>query len=142
MIAPVMPHVTEEIHSLFFAGKEGVESIHVSSWPVARAEWTDAQALEAGELALAVIEGMRKTKSIAKVSVAAPVGTLTVACDGATWEKIRPLSQELLDVSNAKRLERVEMPGTGFVETGVPGVHVGVELAGEDGAAPPRRSVA
>jgi hypothetical protein len=70
------------------------------------------------------------------------VGTLTVACDGTTWETIRPLSQELLDVSNAKRLERVETPGAGFVETGVPGVHVGVELAGEDGAASPRRSVA
>lgn len=135
MLAPIMPHVTEEIHSLYFAERERAESIHISSWPVAPAEWSDAPALEAGELTLAVIEGMRKAKSIAKVSVAAPVGTLTVACDGATWGKIELLSKELLDVSNAKRLERVEAPGAGFVETGAPGVHVGVELAAEDGAA-------
>lgn len=117
MVAPVVPHVTEEIHSLYFAGREGAESIHASAWPSAPPEWRDATAEEAGELALAAIEGMRKVKSIAKVSVAAPVDVLTVACDADTWAKLEPLRQELLDASNAGDLRHAASADDSFVET-------------------------
>jgi len=135
LFAPVMPHVTEEIHSLFFAEREGVESIHVSSWPGPGGDWDDPDALAAGRAALAVIEGMRKVKSMSKVSVAAPVGTLTVACDAATWGKIEPLSRELTSVSNALRVEHVEAVRADdeaqFVETESPGIRVAAELLEE-----------
>jgi valyl-tRNA synthetase len=131
MFAPVMPHITEEIHSLFFAEREGVESIHVSAWPEAADSWDDPEALEAGRVALAVIEGMRKVKSMSKVSVAAPVGTLTVCCEAAVWEKIEPLSAELRDVSNARRVEHVEAAGDGFVDTDIAGLRVAAELIEE-----------
>ncbi len=128
MLAPVVPHVTEEIHSLYFAEREGVESIHVSSWPEPPAEWTDAVALEAGDLALAVIEGMRKVKSTHKVSVATPVGTLRVACDDDTWTKIEPFTSELRDVSNAQSVVHVTEAGDEFVETDVAAIRVAAEL--------------
>ncbi|MFH1502098.1 MAG: valine--tRNA ligase [Candidatus Eisenbacteria bacterium] len=128
MIAPVMPHITEELHSLYFAEREGVPSIHVSRWPEPSPEWRDAEAEEAGATALAVIEGMRKVKSMAKVSVAAPVGTLAVACDADAWARIEPLRRELLDVSNARELVHAERTGDGFVETDRDGVLVAAEL--------------
>ena len=128
MMAPVVPHITEEIHSHYFAALEGTESIHVSPWPSASAEWSDPDAEAAGELALAVIEGMRKVKSIAKVSVAAPVGTLTVACDDGIWSSIEPMSRELLDVSNARELKRVAGADGPFVETDHPDVRVAASL--------------
>ena len=128
LFAPIMPHITEELHSLFFAEREDVESIHVSSWPEPPADWDDPEALEAGRLALAVIEGMRKVKSVNKVSVAAPVGTLTVACDDATWAKIEPLAREFAGVSNAKTVEHVTEAGEGFVETDTAGILVAAEL--------------
>ena len=128
MMAPVVPHITEEIHSLYFAGMEGAESIHVSSWPSPPPEWSDADAEEAGELGLSVIEGMRKVKSMAKASVAAPVGTLSVACDDDVWAKIEPLERELLDVSNARGLRHVVSPDTSFVETDEPRVRVAADL--------------
>ncbi|HYW68606.1 MAG TPA: class I tRNA ligase family protein, partial [bacterium] len=131
MFAPVMPHITEEIHSLFFAEREGVESIHVSAWPEPDGSWDDPEALEAGRLALAVIEGMRKVKSINKVSVAAPVGALTVACDEAVWKKVEPLAAELRDVSNARNVEHVESAGDGFVDTDLSGLKVHAELIEE-----------
>jgi valyl-tRNA synthetase len=133
MIAPVMPHVTEEIHSLFFAEREGVESIHISDWPEAPDAWDDAEALSAGTAALAVIEGMRKVKSTHKVSVATPVSTLTVACDDDTWAMLEPMKSELIAVSNAASLERVSEPGDGFVTTDMEGVMVRAELENEDG---------
>jgi len=46
MFAPVMPHITEEIHSLFFSEREGVESIHVSAWPEPDGSWDDPGTLE------------------------------------------------------------------------------------------------
>ncbi len=131
MFAPVMPHITEELHSLFFAEREGVESIHVSAWPEAAESWEDPAALEAGRVALAVIEGMRKVKSMSKVSVAAPVGALTVCCEDAVWRKIEPLSAELRDVSNALSVEHVESAGEGFVDTELAGIKVAAELIEE-----------
>jgi valyl-tRNA synthetase len=131
MFAPVMPHITEEIHSLFFAEREGVESIHVSQWPEPDASWDDPEALEAGRIALAVIEGMRKVKSMNKVSVAAPVRRLSVACEEATWGRIEPLVAELRDVSNAQSVERVESAGEGFVDTDIAGLQVHAELLEE-----------
>lgn len=128
MLAPIMPHVTEEIFMSFFAEREGAESIHVSRWPEPPEEWQDPEAHEAGELALAVVEGMRRIKSTAKVSVATPVRLLSVACGGQTWEKIRPLLTELRDVSNAEVVERVEKAGAGFVETSAKDIKVGAEL--------------
>ncbi len=128
LFAPIMPHITEEIHSLFFAEREDVESIHVSAWPVPEAEWDDADALEAGRIALAVIEGMRKVKSINKVSVAAPVGTLSVACDQPTWDKLESLSRELVGVSSAQQIEHVDEAGDDFVDTEHAGIKVAAEL--------------
>jgi len=128
MVAPVMPHITEEIHSLFFAGREGVESIHISSWPDPPKDWSDDEAEESGQLALSVIEGMRKAKSVAKVSVAAPVGTLSVVCDDDAWARIEPMRSELLDVSNAGELVRAETRDDSFVETDREGVLVAAEL--------------
>jgi len=71
---------------------------------------------------------MRKVKSMAKVSVAAPVGTLAVACDEASWVRLEPLRRELLDVSNAQTFVRVETPDEGFVETDREGLLVSAEL--------------
>ncbi len=110
MVAPVMPHVTEEIHSLFFAGREGVTSIHVSDWPVPPDEWRDAEAEAAGEIAISVIEAMRKRKSEAKVSVGAPVGTLTIVCDPGTWDRLKAFAGDLRDVSNAASVEHRDGP--------------------------------
>jgi valyl-tRNA synthetase len=126
-----MPHITEEIHSLFFAEREDVESIHVSAWPEPQDEWDDPEALEAGRITLAVIEGMRKVKSMSKVSVATPVGVLTVACDAATWQKIEPMSTELRDVSNARSVKHVDVAGEGSVDTDIAGLQVAAELIEE-----------
>jgi valyl-tRNA synthetase len=131
LFAPIMPHITEEIHSLFFAEREDVESIHVSAWPEPRDEWDDPEALEAGRITLAVIEGMRKVKSMSKVSVATPVGVLTVACDAVTWQKIEPMSTELRDVSNARSVKHVDVGGEGFVDTDIAGLQVAAELVEE-----------
>jgi valyl-tRNA synthetase len=134
LLAPIVPHITEEIHSLFFQEREGVESIHVSEWPDPPADWTNEEALTAGRVALAVIEGMRKFKSVSKVSVASRVGTLSVACDEATWALLEPMLRELGDVSNADAVVRVAEADLSFVSTDVDGVSVHAELLTADEA--------
>jgi len=132
MLAPILPHVTEEIHALYFAGREDVESLHVSPWPEPGPDWRDDGALEAGETALAVIEAMRKIKSTAKVSVAAPLGTLRVACADRIWTAIKPMERELRDVSNAGAIEHVGPGGSGFVETEVDGLSIAADIVEEE----------
>jgi len=74
---------------------------------------------------------MRKVKSMSKVSVATPVGVLTVACDAETWRKIEPLSTELCDVSKAQSVVHVDVAGEGFVDTDIAGLQVAAELIEE-----------
>jgi hypothetical protein len=74
---------------------------------------------------------MRKIKSMSKVSVATPVGVLTVACDAETWQKIEPLSTELRDVSKAQSVVHVDVAGEGFVDTDIAGLQVAAELIEE-----------
>jgi len=133
MFSPVVPHITEELFSLYFAEREGLESIHISDWPVAPDEWRDDAAEEAGELALAVIEGMRKLKSESKVSVATPLGTLRVATTQAVWNMLSPLTSELAAVSSADSVEHVLWdgegePGDGFIETDNAAVRVAADI--------------
>ncbi len=133
MFSPVVPHITEELFSLYFAEREGLESIHISDWPVAPDEWRDDAAEKAGELALTVIEGMRKLKSESKVSVATPLGTLRVATSQDVWDQLSPLSPDLAAVSNADGVEYVLWdgegdPGDGFIESDNAAVRVAADI--------------
>ncbi|RME52634.1 valine--tRNA ligase [Candidatus Woesearchaeota archaeon] len=78
LLAPIMPHVTEEIYSLRFAREEGVESIHVSSWPD-KISLSDAkQAKEAGDAAARIIAHVRKFKAERRISLGKPVAKLII----------------------------------------------------------------
>lgn len=62
MIAPVMPHVTEEIYQSFFKEKEQEKSIHLSKWPVV-SDVIDEKAEKMGDMAVDIISAVRKYKS-------------------------------------------------------------------------------
>ncbi len=63
LMAPIVPHITEEIYSIYFSDKEKVKSIHVSSWPAVRKEFADKKAELAGDAAVAIISEVRKFKA-------------------------------------------------------------------------------
>ena len=69
MVAPIMPHITEEIYQLYFKGKEGKESIHISSWPEFNESYVDEEIELVGDLGVDIINTIRKYKSEKQLSM-------------------------------------------------------------------------
>jgi valyl-tRNA synthetase len=88
MIAPILPHITEEIYQAYFAAKEECKSIHISSWPEPDKELIDTEAEEIGDKAVDVISAVRKYKTLNKRALNAPVRRIVLQCDTETEEQL------------------------------------------------------
>jgi valyl-tRNA synthetase len=82
LLAPLLPHVTEEIHNVMFAEREGVRSIHRSSPP--EPQPVDEGAVRLGERATDVISCLRTWKQTNGLSLGAPLASARVGMPRAT----------------------------------------------------------
>ena len=78
LLAPVTPHVTEEIYQHMFAENKGFESLQVSPWPKFNASLVDEEAEKNGDLIIAIIGEVRHEKAEKKLPLNAPVKKLVV----------------------------------------------------------------
>ena len=76
MMAPIMPHITEEIYQLYFKKHEKAKSIHISLWP--KAEKPDEKAEKAGEVVVYAVQKARQAKSEKNLSLKSPLKNLFV----------------------------------------------------------------
>ena len=117
LLAPIMPHITEEIYQQLFARQEGAGSIHVSAWPQADEALIDAQAERAGEALLALTAGVRRWKSARKLGLGAEIARLTVAAaDEGLLAALRTAETDLRSVTRAREIAFAAAPGEGFEE--------------------------
>jgi valyl-tRNA synthetase len=87
LIAPVMPHLTEELYSQHFSGRFAeVGSIHARGhWPKLEDQAGDDAAETLGQAGVQILSAVRKVKSERKVSIKTPITTLHLAAqDGGT----------------------------------------------------------
>jgi valyl-tRNA synthetase len=77
LLAPVIPHITEEIYNTMYA--EGpTDSIHISRWPEQDASLIDEEAERAGDIVTAIIGEVRKQKNKLGVPLNKPVKRLAL----------------------------------------------------------------
>lgn len=69
LIAPIMPHITEEIYQRYFRKFEGDKSIHISMWPIYSKSLEDKEASSVGLFAFDVLSRVRQYKSSNKKSL-------------------------------------------------------------------------
>ena len=67
LIAPIMPHISEEIYQMYYAAKEKKKSIHISSWPVSL--FSDENAEKLGKLVMYAVGNARKAKTDKNLSL-------------------------------------------------------------------------
>lgn len=79
LVAPVLPHVAEEIAQTYFRKRLKGKSVHEEKWPEAEKGMVDGKAEEIGSLINAVVAEMRKQKTDAKKPLNAPVKRAVVA---------------------------------------------------------------
>ena len=113
MMAPIMPHITEEIYQLFFAEKEQKEqkkerkksSIHLSSWPTFNVKMIDEKAELAGDVGVDIINVVRKYKSENQLSLKEEIAELVIVSEEAEFkEMIVQVQHDLKAVLNAKKI--------------------------------------
>jgi valyl-tRNA synthetase len=87
MMAPIMPHITEEIYQTYYQKREGGKSIHNAKWPEPFA--CDEEALRKGDVLVEALAAIRKRKSDLKISMAkeVPLATLTAKAEDITLLK-------------------------------------------------------
>ncbi len=78
MLAPFLPHITEELYHAIYSTIYGITSIHArGSWPTALLEGTTL--LDAGEYAMEIMENIRRFKSENNMSLSAELSKLTIS---------------------------------------------------------------
>jgi len=118
LMAPVMPHLVEEIYSAMYAKGE-CDSIHVSLWPEADEAFIDEEADETGDLVIAVIRDVRREKNRLGIPLNAPLEGIDVyAKDPAQAEA---LVKGIDDISATMKAENAEIHEGGGGEHEVEG---------------------
>ena len=101
LLAPVTPHVTEEIYQLYFRKNERSKSIHVSDWPRFDSSFVDRNAEKVGDIAVDVIASIRKFKSENSISLAEPLRYVTIDSN-----RVKPV---LKDIQKTMRIENIRI---------------------------------
>jgi valyl-tRNA synthetase len=127
LLAPIMPHITEEIYQQLFAQQEGAASIHISAWPQADETLIDPQSERTGEALLALTAGVRRWKSARKLGPGAQIAQLKVAAaDQELLAALRAAEADLRSVSRAREIYFAAEAGDGSEEL-APGLWISVE---------------
>jgi valyl-tRNA synthetase len=78
LLAPVTPHLTEEIYQTMYAEHKGYRSLQLSPWPELAQTFADEQAEKRGDLIMAVISEVRREKAEKHLPLNTQVKKLTV----------------------------------------------------------------
>jgi valyl-tRNA synthetase len=106
LLAPVAPHLTEEIYQTMYAEHKGCRSLQLSPWPEFKLALADEQAEKHGDLIITVISEVRREKAEKHLPLNAQVKKLTVyAGDSETATVILSGSEDISGTCKVASLE-------------------------------------
>jgi valyl-tRNA synthetase len=77
LLAPIIPHVTEEIFQTMYADEKNPQSIHLSPWPTIDEKRLDEGAEKQGDLVMAIISEVRREKAEKHLPLNTKISKLT-----------------------------------------------------------------
>jgi valyl-tRNA synthetase len=112
LFAPILPHITEELHARLFGEDRG--SIHASEWPEARPEWRDEAAERAWDAAVAAMVAARRFKTAHHKGMGTPLASLALATDDAPLAALlRAAASDIVSATRAGELRIAHGAGAG-----------------------------
>ncbi len=127
LLAPVIPHVTEEIYQSMYAEAKGCVSLQVSLWPAMK-EWVDSEAETQGDIIVAVIASVRREKAEKHLPLNTPVKRLVICAEEKKMADAVKVGVD--DIVGACKIEKLEInvgKGTGREVTDCTGVWFSAE---------------
>jgi valyl-tRNA synthetase len=114
LLAPVTPHLTEEIYQTMYAEHKGCKSLQVSPWPEFKPALADEQDEKRGDLIIAVISEVRREKAEKHLPLNVQVKKLTVyAGDSETATVILSGSEDITGTCKVASFEVLAEKGSG-----------------------------
>jgi len=128
LLAPISPHVTEEIYQTMYADDMKHKSIHVSPWPSSRKERMDEEAERYGDLAVAVIRDIRREKAKQRMPLNVPIEKLAIYAGSRKSAAILGEAREDIEgTCKTRRIEIFQEKGEGREVEGYPNVRFLIE---------------
>ncbi|MCK5559901.1 MAG: valine--tRNA ligase [Thermoplasmata archaeon] len=117
LIAPLLPHVTEEIYAKHYKALVGDKSIHLTTWP--EPILTDETAKADGTLIKSITNAIRRWKSDNGIPLNQDLSFVGLVADSATRNKLEPLTEDIIETVKVKSLdfessEAIEEKATGL----------------------------
>ncbi|MBQ7701591.1 MAG: class I tRNA ligase family protein, partial [Candidatus Methanomethylophilaceae archaeon] len=103
LLAPFMPHVTEDVYQEHFLKYEGVKSLHITEWP--KPIFIDEEAEKEGDVLKDVIAAIRGWKSDKKIALNAELQLVQLIGDEA--KIIESAKADIADTIKAKEVQFV-----------------------------------
>jgi valyl-tRNA synthetase len=107
LFAPIAPHITEEIYQVMFAEDIRHKSIHLSPWPHVEKEEVNVDAIEKGDLLVAVIGEIRREKARKRMPLNASIKELRVYA--RTKENAETLAESSEDIVGTCKIEKISI---------------------------------
>jgi valyl-tRNA synthetase len=107
LLAPVTPHLTEEIYQHMYTEGKGFESLQVSHWPKFNPKRIDEIAEKDGDLITALMSEIRRDKAEKKMPLNAPIKTMTVYAGNAEIADV--IKQGCVDIAATLKIENIEV---------------------------------
>lgn len=116
LFAPLLPHITEEIHGRLYAEQTGERSIHATAWPQADDTLLDADAERAGEALIALTGAVRRYKSARQLSLGAALDSIELAvADNALGSLLAAADADIRSVTRTQQISWQAAAGDGYV---------------------------
>jgi valyl-tRNA synthetase len=107
LLAPIIPHITEEIYQHMYKENKGYQSLQVSPWPKFNAALVDEQAEKNGDLIIEVIKQGRQIKAEQKLPLNLPLTHLVIETGSAANAKV--LNESSADMCGTLKAEKVNI---------------------------------
>ncbi|MDD5190843.1 MAG: class I tRNA ligase family protein, partial [Dehalococcoidales bacterium] len=105
LLAPIMPHITEEVFQLLFKKRHEEISLHLMGWPDTQPELIDSGAEASGQAMVAIATEARRYKSENKLSIATPLNQIKIT--SAQSELVKELLASITDIQSVTRAKNV-----------------------------------
>ena len=103
LLAPVTPHLTEEIYQYMFAENKGFASLQISQWPRFNASLVNEEAEKKGDLIIAVISQGRQTKAEHKLPLNLPLKNVVIRTSNS--KNAKAILEGRADIAGTLKIE-------------------------------------
>jgi len=115
LLAPVTPHLTEEIYQNMYADEKGYPSIHLSPWPQPDQTYVDDKAENQGDLIMTIIAEVRREKARRRMPLNQEIRKLKIyATEESTARLIAEGNEDISGTCKITEIEILREKGEGL----------------------------